>query len=57
MGRLGRGEFADLGFDGRSGGCHSDVYKGNEGSESVMRSLRGRIRGRSFYMWIDSEVF
>lgn len=57
IGRLGRGEFADLGFDGRSGWVHSDVYEGNEGSERVMRSLGGRVESRSFYVWIDSEMF
>lgn len=56
-GRLGRGEFADLGFDGKSGWVHSDVYDGNEGSERVMRSLGGRLESRSFYVWIDSEMF
>ncbi|PVH85442.1 hypothetical protein DL98DRAFT_451482 [Cadophora sp. DSE1049] len=57
VGRLGRGEFTDLGFDGRSGWVHSDVYDGNEGSERVMRSLGGRAESRSFYVWIDSEMF
>lgn len=55
VGRLGRGEFTDLGFDGRSGWCHSDVYEGNQGSESVMRSLGGTIECRSQYMWLDSS--
>ncbi|KAH7393154.1 hypothetical protein BKA64DRAFT_724324 [Cadophora sp. MPI-SDFR-AT-0126] len=57
VGSLGRGEFADLGFDGRSGWVHSDVYEGNEGSERVMRSLGGKVGSRSFYVWIDSEMF
>ncbi|KAK0100960.1 hypothetical protein ONS95_013051 [Cadophora gregata] len=57
IGRLGRGEFVDLGYDGRSGWVHSDVYEGNEGSESVMRSLGGRVGWKSIYMWIDSEMF
>lgn len=51
------GEFADMGFDGKSGWVHSDVYEGNEGSEAVMRSIGGRIEAQSFYIWIDSEKF
>ncbi|KAH6715246.1 hypothetical protein BKA61DRAFT_349092 [Leptodontidium sp. MPI-SDFR-AT-0119] len=57
VGRLSRGEFTDLGFDGRSGWVHSDVYEGNQGSESVMKSLGGRVGTRSFYVWIDCEKF
>ncbi|KAJ5033452.1 uncharacterized protein L3040_008567 [Drepanopeziza brunnea f. sp. 'multigermtubi'] len=54
VGRLGRGEFADLGFDGGSGWVHSDVCDGNEGSEGVMRALGGTVRCRSQYIWVDS---
>ncbi|KAI9049539.1 hypothetical protein LZ554_006567 [Drepanopeziza brunnea f. sp. 'monogermtubi'] len=54
VGRLGRGEFADLGFDGRSGWVHSDVCDGNEGSEGVMRALGGTVGCRSQYIWVDS---
>ena len=43
IGRLGRGEFADLGFDGRSGWVHSDVYEGNEGSERMMSRELARL--------------
>ncbi|KAG4430064.1 hypothetical protein IFR05_014454 [Cadophora sp. M221] len=57
VGRLSRGGFTDLGFDGRSGWVHSDVYEGNQGSESVMKSLGGGIGNRSFYVWIDCEMF
>lgn len=55
VGRLGGGQFTDLGFDGRSGWCHSDVYEGNQGSESVMRGLGGTIECRSQYIWLDSS--
>ncbi|KAH7321491.1 hypothetical protein BKA65DRAFT_512293 [Rhexocercosporidium sp. MPI-PUGE-AT-0058] len=57
VGRLSRGEFTDLGFEGRSGWVHSDVYEGNQGSEGVMKSLRGEIGTRSYYVWIDCEMF
>lgn len=57
LGRLDGGEFTDLGFDGRSGFVHSDVYAGNEGSEGVMKSLGGKVMWESSYIWIDSKQF
>jgi ribosomal protein S18 acetylase RimI-like enzyme len=57
LGRLGRGEFRDLGFDGRSGWAHSDVHEGNQGSEGVMRALGGEIGWKCHYVWIESEKF
>jgi hypothetical protein len=55
--RLDKGEFKDLGYDGKSGWAHSDVYDGNAGSEGVMRSLGAKVVSTSHYMWIDSEKF
>ncbi|KAL3425676.1 acetyltransferase [Phlyctema vagabunda] len=55
LGKLGRGEFRDLGFDGESGWAHSDVKVGNEGSEGVMRSIGGEVVFRAWYMMIDSD--
>ncbi|KAH8683156.1 hypothetical protein BGZ60DRAFT_213234 [Tricladium varicosporioides] len=55
--RLDRGEFADLGIEGRSGWVHSDVKFGNKGSEGVMRSLGGTVGWTSSYLWIDTEKF
>ena len=57
LGRLERGEFQDLGFDGSSGWVHSDVKVGNTASEGVMKSLGGSIGWESSYTWIDSEKF
>jgi len=57
LGRLSRGDYADLGFDGSSGWVHSDVKDGNKASESVMKSLGGRIGWKSSYLWIDSSKF
>lgn len=55
LGRLGRGEFSDLGFDGKSGWAHSDVHAGNCESEGVMKSLGGVVRCVTSYLWIDSD--
>lgn len=57
LARLERGEFADLGYDGKSGWVHADVYEGNAGSEAVMRGLGGTIWWKSSYIWIDSARF
>lgn len=57
LGRLGRGDFADLGFKGASGWCHSDVYEGNKGSEAVMRAIGASVKAVSSYFWVDSERF
>lgn len=55
--RLNRGDFSDMGYDGKSGWVHADVYEGNGGSEAVMRSLGGHIAWKSNYVWIDSDKF
>jgi GNAT superfamily N-acetyltransferase len=55
--RLDRGEFGDMGYEGKSGWVQSDVYVGNEGSEGVMKSLGGFVGWQSTYIWIDSEKF
>ncbi|KAF8859598.1 hypothetical protein BDZ45DRAFT_714006 [Acephala macrosclerotiorum] len=57
LARLERGEFADLGYDGKSGWVHADVYDGNAGSEAVMKGLGGTIGWKSSYIWIDSARF
>lgn len=57
LARLDRGEFADLGYDGKSGWVHADVYDGNAGSEAVMKGLGGTIEWKSSYIWIDSAKF
>lgn len=57
LGRLARGEFHDMGFDGSSGWTHSDVYVGNKESEGVMKSLGGHVGWESSYIWIDSDKF
>ncbi|KAE8444411.1 hypothetical protein EG329_000611 [Mollisiaceae sp. DMI_Dod_QoI] len=57
LGCLGRGAFKDLGYDGKSGWVHADVYDGNAGSEAVMKSLEGSIAWKSSYVWIDSARF
>jgi len=57
LGSLEKGEFVDLGFDGSSGWVHSDVKKGNEGSEGVMMSLGGKIGWVSSYTWVDCDKF
>ena len=57
LSRLDQGEFKDLGYDGKSGFVHSDVYAGNKESEGVMKSLGGTVRWESSYLWIDSEKF
>jgi hypothetical protein len=54
---LDKGKFVDLGFDGSSGWVHSDVKKGNTGSEGVMMSLGGKIGWVSSYTWVDCEKF
>ncbi|ESZ93052.1 hypothetical protein SBOR_6573 [Sclerotinia borealis F-4128] len=53
VGRLGRGEFKDLGFNGESGWVHADVKEGNVGSEGVMRALGGKKAWVSSYLWVD----
>jgi hypothetical protein len=57
LGGLEKGEFVDLGFDGTSGWVHSDVKKGNAGSEGVMMNLGGKVGWVSSYTWVDSERF
>lgn len=57
LARLEKGEFADLGYDGKSGWVHADVYDGNTGSEAVMKGLGGSIWWKSSYIWIDSAKF
>jgi GNAT superfamily N-acetyltransferase len=57
LGRLERGAFRDLGFDGSSGWVHADVKVGNKESEGVMKSLGGSVGWESSYLWIDSEKF
>ncbi|KUJ20185.1 uncharacterized protein LY89DRAFT_473415 [Mollisia scopiformis] len=54
LSRLNNGDFSDMGYDGKSGWVHSDVYDGNAGSEAVMRGLGGFIAWKSSYVWIDS---
>lgn len=53
VGRYGRGDFKDLGYDGRTGWVHSDVKRGNEGSEGVMKALGGEVRWEASYVWLD----
>ncbi|KAH6684325.1 hypothetical protein B0J14DRAFT_9788 [Halenospora varia] len=55
--RVDRGEFADLGIEGKSGWVHSDVKVGNEASEGVMRSLGGKVGWTNSYLWVDTEKF
>jgi GNAT superfamily N-acetyltransferase len=55
--KLGKGEFKDMGFEGKSGWVHSDVKAGNEGSERVMSSLGARIGWKTSYCHIDSDKF
>ena len=57
LGRLSRGEFKDLGYDGESGWVHSDVRAGNAGSEGVMKALGGTVGWDSSYIHIDIEKF
>lgn len=57
LGRLSRGDFADLGYQGESGWAHSDVHDGNRESEGVMKSLSGKVGWKSSYLWFDSDKF
>ena len=57
LGRLNRGVFRDLGFEGESGWAHADVKEGNSGSEGVMRSLGGTVEWVGSYMRVDSGKF
>lgn len=57
LGRLGRGDFRDLGYHGRSGWVHADVHEGNRESEGVMRSLGGEVGWVTSYVWVDSAKF
>lgn len=57
LGRLARGEYADLGYAGSSGWVHADVKMGNEGSEGVMRALGGEVWWVSSYLWVDGDRF
>jgi len=57
LSRLNRGEFSDIGFDGRSGYVHSDVYEGNKESEGVMKSLGGSIGWVTSYVRVDTDKF
>lgn len=57
LGRLSRGQFSDLGFHGKSGWAHSDVYVGNKESEGVMKSLGGEALWVNYYLWVDSSKF
>ena len=57
LSRLNRGEFSDMGFDGRSGYVHSDVYDGNKESEGVMKSLRGSIGWITSYAHVNTGNF
>lgn len=57
LGRLGRGEFRELGYDGRSGWGHSCVKDGNTASEGVMRSVGGEVGWKVDWLRIDSEKF
>jgi GNAT superfamily N-acetyltransferase len=57
MGRLSRGEFKDLGYDGRTGWAHSGVHEGNQGSEGVMRALGGTVGWKTYYVRVDSDKF
>lgn len=57
LGYLHAGEYKDLGFNRSTGWAHSNVYKGNEASEAVMKSVNGRCVAKTSYIWIDSEKF
>lgn len=57
LGRLSRGEFSDLGYEGKSGWVHSDVHDGNKESEGVMKSLGGKVDWVTSYVWVDSAKF
>jgi GNAT superfamily N-acetyltransferase len=57
MGRLARGEFKDLGYAGESGWVHSDVKKGNLGSEGVMKALGAEVGWASNYLRVRSDKF
>lgn len=46
-----------MGYSGKSGWVHADVYDGNEGSEAVMKMLGGSIHWSSSYLWLDSAKF
>jgi hypothetical protein len=57
LGRLGRGEYADLGYAGLSGWVLADVKMGNRGSEGVMKALGGEVGWMSSYLWVDGDRF
>ena len=57
LSRYERGEFADLGYAGRSGYVHSDVKVGNKESEGVMKSIGAKVNGTSSYPHVDSDKF
>lgn len=57
LNRYERGEFADLGYAGKSGYVHSDVKPGNEGSERVMKSIGAKLSWQSSYLHLDSDRF
>jgi len=55
--RLDGGEFADMGFDGKSGWVHSHVYEGNKESAGVMKSLGGKIYSLDSYTYVNIKKF
>ena len=55
LGRLGRGEYKDLGYAGENGWVHSDVKKGNVESEGVMKVLGGKVGWESSYLHVDCD--
>lgn len=57
LGRLARGEFKDLGYGGDSGWVHSEVKKGNIGSEGVMKALGAELGWTVSYLRVDGEKF
>ncbi|PSS10718.1 hypothetical protein M430DRAFT_36953 [Amorphotheca resinae ATCC 22711] len=57
LARLSRGEFKDMGYDGKSGWVHADVKAGNTPSEGVMKSLGASVSWTTSYMWVDSDKF
>jgi hypothetical protein len=55
--KLGKGEFADMGYSGDSGFVHGDVFEGNTASERVMKALEGKIAAEVSYMRVDSDAW